>query len=262
MLASTILLMRYLLGWSAPEIRRRRAHRRAPDRRQSVRRPRAGAVVAVPGRDRGLRLPDGGGQHVPVPAAGRAARDSLPGWRGAHGIPRAHRARDEHHHAGAAVVCRRPPDPARRRRQDDRRGAAVRGRGIPADRRLADARDARRRLHRAARRAVRDRPPLPRDALHDGRSRVEVQGEERQRHAGLPHQRLRGRQGARRLRRVVRGEPDGCRLARRRGCARVGGGRVDARPRARAHGENSKGTVTFAEAGPQGLPVSKGDRPL
>ena len=139
MLASTIVLMRYLLGWSARQSVGRRALRGEADGRQPVRRPAAGAVLALPRRHRGLRLPDGRGQHVPVPPAGGPARHPLPGQQRAHDFPRPHRTHDERDHACPAAARRRPLDAASRRRGHDRGRAALRRRGLPADRRIADA---------------------------------------------------------------------------------------------------------------------------
>ena len=81
-----------------------------------------------------------------------------------------------------------------------------------------------------ARRPVRDRAALPRDALHDGGPRVEVQGEERQRHARVPDQRLRRREGPRRDHRDLVDERRRHRAGGSGGCGRLGGGRVAARP--------------------------------
>ena len=116
MLASTVLLMRYLLGWSRGRDAGARAHRGAADRRQSLRGTQARAVLALPRRHRGLRIPDGRGQHLSVPAAGGTPRDPLPGRGRADGISRPNRARDERHHAGAAALRGRPADEAGRRR--------------------------------------------------------------------------------------------------------------------------------------------------
>ena len=69
--------------------RERRALRGEADGRQPVRRPAARAVLALPRRHRSLRLPDGRGQHVPVPPAGGPARHPLPGQQRAHDLPRA-----------------------------------------------------------------------------------------------------------------------------------------------------------------------------
>jgi hypothetical protein len=135
MLASTIVLMRYLLGWSVRQGRERRRHEEKPMGGNPFAGPAAGADLALPRRHRSLRLPDGRGQHLPVPPAGGPARHPLPGQQRTHDFPRPHRTHDERDHARPAAARRRPLDAASRRRGHDRGRAALRRRGLPADRR-------------------------------------------------------------------------------------------------------------------------------